>query len=365
MLKLFIFDTQLADYSDIAGGISIEEYDSAVWVERYRMPGEFKVKAPLSSGLREKMPLDGLISHVDTKELMVVENHRIIEDKQSEPTIEVSGRSLDAFLEHRIIGWNEALITDDRAELTIVNDDTHAQVETLINAVVGSTDNDIVGLVADNTPVAGESATDVTRPLRRVNLHSTVMDILAVDDYGIRSNRPTVSTDRTYPLLEIHGGVDVSGEVIFSWDTGDLTGAEYLWSTKTRKNAALVLSRFFVVDVPGAATDFGRRTMLVDAQDLDDHYSDAPTGGTKTTITGLMTTRGQEALANQNDTAIARVDVSPNASPAYRSDYNIGDLVTVEGNFETLTTMRVIEHIEVVDETGSSSTPVLSLYQGA
>ena len=104
---------QIFKFKPIGGGaVTLEQgelinyIDDAMWVERYREPGEFKLSSLLSSGLRDQLPLGTLISHIDTSEVMIVENHVITDDVESDTGIEISGRSFDAYLEERVIGWS-------------------------------------------------------------------------------------------------------------------------------------------------------------------------------------------------------------------------------------------------------------------
>lgn len=96
-MDLFRFN----DPNTFTSGQTIDEWDSASWTERYRDPGEFEIKAKLSSGLREFLPLGTLISHHKTLEVMVVENHQIAEDVDSDPLLTITGRSLQTLLESR------------------------------------------------------------------------------------------------------------------------------------------------------------------------------------------------------------------------------------------------------------------------
>jgi len=56
-------------------GVFVNGLLSKMWVERYRQAGEFRFTAKASSGVREQLPLGAFISHTDTHEIMVVDNH--------------------------------------------------------------------------------------------------------------------------------------------------------------------------------------------------------------------------------------------------------------------------------------------------
>jgi len=77
-----------------------------------------------------------------------------------------------------------------------------------------------------------------------------------------------------------------------------------------------------------------------------------------------MQTRGRQALKSQKRIAITRTDISNMSEYQFRRDYNIGDLVTVDGNFGEIAVMRVIEFVEIEDEEGTSAHPTLAFPGG-
>src|SRR4029077_17508342 len=97
-MDLFKFISS-TDPTVLTQGGMIQNPTSVMWAERYNVPGEFEIIAPLSSGLREFLPFGALISHTNTYEVMFVENQEIFEDSNEDPTIKITGRSLDAYLE--------------------------------------------------------------------------------------------------------------------------------------------------------------------------------------------------------------------------------------------------------------------------
>ena len=46
----------------------------------------------------------------------------------------------------------------------------------------------------------------------------------------------------------------------------------------------------------------------------------------------------------------------------YRVDYNMGDVVAVEGNFGLRERRRVVEFVEIVDDTGSVGLPTFASF---
>lgn len=346
---------------------------TVMWVERYRKHGEFKITAPLSSGLIQDLPLNALVGLEASYDVMMVENHLITEKMGEDPKIEISGRTLSAFLGHRIVGMEQDISSPNAPleEIALAEADTWDQVVTLINthidtATVANAADGLSGIVAvaDNPgTLTGLTATSERRVLRRGPVDDRVLEILAVDDLGLRVVRRNPfgelgDTDDTWFL--VHAGNNKTGTVIFSWAAGDLDEAEYLWSTKTDKDSALVTGKHFEFNEDSAKTGYDRRATLVDAGDIDGIFtSDPPTGGDKTAVVASMTTRGKEELSSRQPYVLTRADISSNAAFSWRRDYDIGDIVSVDGSYGDIVPMRVTEYTQILDEGGESGHPTL------
>lgn len=350
-----------ANPTELSFGEAINGYTSALWVERYRNPGEFKIEAPLSSGLMDSLPLDSFITHLDTSVVMIVENHEIKQPKDADPTISVTGRCVTSFLENRTVGDQQAFADTQISEYVLASDQTWDQVVTLITQhLVSPSDSgdDLVGIAVNHT-CTGTSTTEA-RTIRPSDVYEAVIEILKVDDLGIKSVRPTPADPLTY--FRVHRGNDVSTKVRFSWMRGDLDNVEYFFSNKKLKTQARVMGRWVETVVnPTSADGLDRRTMLIDASYIDDREPSYPSGGGLALYVAVMHILGEQMLAAQNKVSITQADVSDNTNIHFREDYNIGDLVTVDGDFGASTVMRVVEYAEAEDESGVSGHPTLAI----
>lgn len=354
----------------LENGRPINNWKSVTWVERYLDAGEFKIEAPLSTGLRDFLPIGTLISHLDTLEVMIVEDQQISDDG-SDPTITITGRSLDSYLENRIVGQNLARTGSTVVDYTLLADYTSLQATKLINdhirAASGVSDvNDSLTNVEGNTAltvITGGVVED--RTIKPEIVYAALNEILKIDDLGVKSmRRATFSTDIAVTLatlLRVHNGFDRTSTVHFSWYSGDFDKLEYLFSQRGLKTSAMVIGRWIWTVVDRSQTKYDRRMMLVDASDLDNKLAAAPTGGALTTLIARMQVRGRQALRNQQQVAISGSDVSNSTSYIYRKHYNIGDLVTLDGNYGQILTMRVVEYAEIEDENGYSGHPTLAV----
>ena len=334
---------------------------SVMWIERYREPGEFKLEGPLSSGLREMLPLGTFISHFDTNEIMIVEDHTITEG-EGDPVIAVTGRSLEVMLEDRIVGaglgWNDPASFQ---EYTLVANNIGAQAVTLMgqHMLLGQVadPNDEIPYISlsNTTPAEGQV---VQRVMKREDVHKSLLELLEINNYGIKNNRLLNGTAQ----FIIHKGVDRTAQVIFSWKYGDLTGAEYLYSRRTDKNVAYVKGRYVEEFVYAAgATKANRRVLLVDAADLDDYFDTAPTGSNRDAVRAKMYTRGEQALMWNNPTNVARADIAPISQFTFRTDYEVGDIVAIDANYGAVDVRRVTEYTEIEDENGESGHPTFDV----
>lgn len=350
-------------------GKVINGLKSKMWIERYAQAGDFTFVAPATAAMRNNLPIGSFVSHLDTSEIMIVENHEIVDQKNQESELVITGRGFETFLENRIVGSNKTYPTSGGTlEYAMTAALSWNQIVTLVQNHISTgliDPNDAVPYVDIVSQVTG-SGPGSARSLKRIDLYSQILELLAIDKLGIRVFRPGIwplfPTGGTNTTLAVHRGVDRSGQIIFSHDTGEIESAGYLWSNKKLKNTAMVTGRWVETLVTTAATKYARRMMLVEASDIDNQFAVAPAGTDLTNVVAAMQQRGISALAAQNDVALTRAEVSKNASKAvYRKDFDVGDLITVSGDYNENATMRVSEYVEIEDENGKSGYPTLTM----
>lgn len=359
----------------LGNGEFINGAKSVMWVERFLDSGEFEIRAPLSSRLREFLPLGTLISHVDTVEVMIVENHEIVDEDGRDPDVVITGRSFDTYLENRIIGANLARGTSAISEYIISADHPLMQVYTMINDHITSTtvdpNDELTNVSAYTFFVTPMEYTGDVRTIDRGTVYERIREVLKVADLGIRTIRKNPfgigpmggsgAPSLTQTVFDIYFGLDRTSTVRFSWASGDFDKLEHLFSQKNVKNSAMVVSRYCWKVVDLGPVKYDRRMMLVDASDIDGHLTASPVGGALTALLNKLIVRGRQTLASQQLLTIGSADISNMSQYRYRQDYNLGDLVTLDGNYGDTMTMRVVEYAEIEDENGHSSHPTLSI----
>jgi hypothetical protein len=341
---------------------------TTTWIERYRDAGEFTVVGDAYSGIRGQMPIGSFISHTDTDEIMMVETHQIKDDGVSDPVVTITGRSIEApILENRVVGSDIVYPTvGEPVDYAINNWNTWDQAKILIeNHIIASKiehdHKSAIPYFRVATAITGSKpGTREKRTIARESVYGEVIKILDVDKLGIKVKRPRDGMIDT--TFYIHRGTDLSKTVVFSWAAGDVSNADYLWSNRKLKNAAFVVGKWLQTFVDTSKTGIDRRVMKVDASDIDQAQETVPSGAARTLLIAAMKIRGQEALAKQNNVTLVSAQVNQNGQrPIFRKQYNVGDVVSVTGEFNTESKMRVTEHVEIEDDNGLLSYPTLSL----
>lgn len=338
-----------------------------LWVERYREAGEFKFVADASSKIKAALPIGAFISHVDTEELMIVENHEIAVNQDNRPEIVISGRGFETYLENRIVGMNQVFPTSDGATeyllpLGSLWDQAVALIKDHTLAANLIDDNNAIAYLDVATSMGASSG--IERSVKRGDLYKVLLDLLVISDLGIKTIRPGAGADQDVvnTKIVIHQGAGKKGRAALSADTGAIESSEYLWSNKDDKNAALVSGRWVTTFVSTAPVGYDRRVMFVDASDVDNGFTDAPVGADLDAVVLAMQARGNAAIATKNTLALTKAEFSKDAKDfVYRRDFNVGDLVTIIDDYNETTAMRITEYAEIEDENGNSGHPTLSL----
>ncbi len=355
--------TLVAERGSVINGI--DEYQ---WIERYQDPGEFKIIANANTNLMFELPLGTLIGNTDSLDMMVVENINLKESKKGKTTVEISGRSVISVLDQRVVGANidpGLPYLGYPPNYTLAANYTWNQIVEMITFHTHGLEvfdplDEIPGMLASSV-VAG-TGVNVERVIKKGSLLTRTLELLKLEDLGIRAERTSPPFTTYSTKFVVHNGLD-KRDVVFAWIAGDLDDAEYLWSNKKQKTAALALGTYVETRVPGSGAYLTRRYMLVDATDIDDWLDTAPDPTAKSYITTVQGWRANEALAANQLITVINVDISRSTKKRFRKDYNIGDIVTVQGNYGTSATMRVVEHAELKDKSGESGYPTLSLVE--
>lgn len=349
-------------------GEIINGLKSKLWIERFFQEGEFTLVAPLGSGIAVDLPPGTFISHVDTKQIMMVENHDLKVERNKEPDVIITGRSLEVLLEGRVVGATRAGPTPAggaNRDYTVSDAAPWLQLRSLILAHTQGLTNvdDELPWIHATTDIADVTPVITNKTYKVGALSAAVRESLDSYALGIASVRPSdFPIVGTVPpagssYLNIYG-TRINTDTVFAYDLGEVDRAEYLWSNKKLKNTAIVIGKWVIQRVDVGPVKEARRMIYVDGTSIDDSYTTTPTGGTLTQIQAEMTKRGQEAIDSHNEIVLSKAEASDRITRLrYRIDYQLGDIVTVTGDFGTESHRLVSEYVEIEDEKGISGQP--------
>jgi len=347
-------------------GNTLDNFESLIWTERYRDSGDFKLTVENEISLLTKFPLGALVSHTDTSEVMIVENHEIERDSDKKLKVIISGRNFETFAENRYtLGSNEPLklepspgVPGDEKVYTTSAMTPADLVRMLFRYTLEP------GYASANDAIPNLSTSVVMRVadlamvhvVPRGQLYNQALEYLKIGNVGIRTTRP-IGLATTIDIA-IHDGIDKRSSVIFTALNQDLEETKYFWSNQNYKNYAQVSSeletRLYRHKALGSdLTGLNRRVLYVGANDI---LGEIPTP----TNTDAVAARGQTALDENQKITLVQARISKTAEPKFKIHYDIGDLVKVYTEFSTSQDMRITEHILTVDKNGSIGSPSLS-----
>lgn len=363
---------------------TVRKFESLAWIERYRDAGDFQLRAIDDVSILTTLPVGSLVSHTDTREVMIVENHEIFRDQKKKLQVTVSGRSLESMAENRTTPnsqlpfWN-ATQTVETPTMVFASSSPEIVAQILQMRFQGAPPPFIgdpgeffyyapTGQIIPNLICYASIARPTPSanfPMKRGELYQVVLELLAMTDAGIKVNRPSPSAvlgEKLYFI--VHDGVDLTEEVVFYAAREDLDSAKYFKSIKGYKNYATIaalrhsIPEYQSLALTAPEVGFKRRILYVEAQDLKlhpDNYVPDVSGP------DAVSTRAQSELDHYPKLALLEAKISNNAKPKFKYDYDVGDLVTVIGEFDVRETMRVSEHILTVDKDGIKGYPTLSI----
>lgn len=319
---------------DFAG--VIDNYSSLQWTRKYTEPGSFELHCPITANNLQLLKRDNLVWKRGAKEAGVVEDLKL-EETAKKAEITAKGRFLSSYMDRRLIRPFYACY-GKKAEIAIREIYSNAagipQVE--LGTLNGYTET-------------------VTFQATYQNLLTKVEEICAGMATGFRF-RPDFVNKKIY--FELYRGLDHSitqsdrERVIFSDSFSNLDSATYEENDQVYKNICYVggqgegSDRTIVAVGATDSTGLERRESFLSATDVrNDNISDSQ-------YQDALKQRGNAALSNSILASSFDATVNPNGNFKYLTDYDLGDIVTVQKEAYGITQNLRITEISEVYENG-------------
>ena len=386
-----------------ADGVPINNVDEVLWVERYLEAGEFTIKCEATEDLRQKLVPGTYLSHTETAEVMMVESQIIDETKDGDLRIEASGRSIEAILMENRLVTNFAYTHQNQLHEYL--DDPYpsnfgdsfysfrpsswGHVKYLIDKYVGfSTSRDsfdtLETIIYSDIPSGRLWDPELTYyegfAPKLSNVYTNVKELLASTNSGIKVDRNRTETEyltHRYKFV-VHQGQH-KNDIVFSISAGDLESVRYLWQFEpwircyansnhdgfpfpTEYPAAMYPGFpnpdndgvYYPPGIPGGQYAVNIKSITTDAGDLTAYHNDLAL------VKRILNNSANLEIAKNKKSTIIDAKANKNPRYKYKIDYDIGDLVWVSGSYEESSMMRVVEHAQFFDHTGTTSLPTFA-----
>ena len=342
-MELQIYDTEhkLVDIVDTAVSI--------IWANRYRQSGDFELQVANTAKMAALLQEDFYVKRKDDKMTGIIESIFTEQDEENGDYMIVKGRCTKSILTRRIV-WEQTQLNG-----TVENGLRRLVTDAFISPAIPERKIDNFVLAAAhgytetlNTQYTGQEVKEA------------VEEICAANGYGY-----DVILENGQFTCDFYKGIDRSKaqtavpQIVFSEKLDNLQGTEYQKDKTNYKSVALVAGegegsarRTITVQRSKDLSGLNRREMFIDARDISSNEGEI----SETEYNAQLQARGVPELAAA--TLIESMAGSVyNSAYAYKTDYNLGDIVTVISKSGVEATAQVLEVVETWDSNGYTCTP--------
>jgi hypothetical protein len=377
----------------------IDQFVSAIWTERYTAAGDFQLSLPATEDNIIKLAEGTFLGLRGSKDIMIVETIEI-----ENGLMKVTGPSLITFLNHRfawfINPYAGASIDDRVVDFT----DATKKPGEFISHVVNK-------MVIDTTPFTGTGpaqanltwdfeeipylslgAIDTSGVAERLTvpigpLYDGIANVAKEKGVGISLYLNSADPDTGYTLkFKTYRGKDrtkdqsVNPLVRLSPQLDQISKLKELRSNKLYKNVAYIYyqgkiyPRFAEPSLP-EPEGLDRRVVVRSpegepvARTAYQGYNNSYWGGYTQYYVGpgdvlaFIDQAAKDTFANANYIRNIDGETSPNSEYRYGVDYELGDIIELEGLTGLITKARVTEFIRTEDQLGEKSYPTIAVLE--
>lgn len=321
----------------------IDIFESLIWTKRYNDCGDFELSIPLiNDAIPDYIQYDYYVKISDDYEdgyLMIIENIEAEDDVEGGPLLIISGRSLEAILDHRIV-WDPIEYVN-KSTWFIINDQ-------LKKSITNPTIKDrYIANFYINDPSEVLSFSNVDAEYDGDSLLTVVKDLCDKDEYSF-SVRANILKKEI--IFSVYKGENRSlsqikyNPIIFSRKMDTMYSAKYLESVKDYKNVIRIVGENNMQATVGTASGINRREYKENAGNVTDNK--------------FLNFIGSVRLKELDIKRLIEVDKIKDIY-VYGVDYFMGDIVQVQDVYGINATARVMEVIISQNDSGSDIYPTL------
>lgn len=327
----------------------MDTYESFRWVRKYTDCGEFELHCPFTLKNIALLAKENIIRKQDSNEAAYISYRTIKQNDKGEESIVVKGKFLQGYLKRRIIWGNEILNTTVEAAIrTLI--DKNGITPTVAQRIIP---NLILGSLNNYTET-------VDYETAYKNLLEEITSLCTAYEYG---QRIRLDSKNHKLIFELYKGLNRTSsqqhnpQCVFSKEFDNLLDYEYTDSIEDYKNVVLVGGK-------SDDDDSDRRFVTVGSGEGLDRFEVFNNQGglstkkdkvemTTTEYDALLTEKGNTTLSQSKVAQSLSASINLRSNLKYRTDFDLGDIVTCKINKLGLKLdSRIMEIEEVYEETG-------------
>lgn len=342
----------------------VDSFESFIWTDRYNTCGDFEIYTSASVDNVSLFQIGRYVWIQESEHLMVIEDVELSTDIEDGDHLKITGRSLEALLERRIV-WGQRTFNTDLESLVL-----YLLTENVINPDLP--ERKIDNFIVERTTDPYIKSINVEAQYTGTDLYTVISELCVAHHIGFK----IVLNDENVFVFSLYNGLDHSfGQndrpyVIFSRDFDNVQSSNYIESIKTYRNVALIAGegqgseRKTEVVGQSGSTGWGRYEVFIDGSSVS-----AKTDGGELTneqYRAALRTKGETDLAEKKMTKTFEGDVnSGEDSPfQYGKDFGIGDVVQIVNEYGLESISRVTEFIHSQDTDGYKTYPTFTNCDG-
>lgn len=374
----------------------VDAFESFIWVERYREPGDFELYIPFDKTPMEFVKEQYYVWREGSENLMIIEDILIQTDAEVGVHVTITGRTLESILERRVVAYR-----------TVISGNLQNGIQRLLNEnAISPWDSDrrIPGLkfVYNSDP----RVTSLTCDLNL--LGETLLDVIEgqceLNDLGFKIWYD--ESDNSFNFKLYYGedrsyAQEKNPWVVFSAEYENLLNSSFYQTSRNLRTAAVVAGSDDeekgqeIVDVDGKPEMIGldRREMFIEASDIElpdpvvneDSIRERLEKRNKTeeeiqaaidaeyarvamqdryAYLQQLQQRGYEELKQTYVTQTFDGEIEAVRQYVYDRDFFIGDVVQVRDNYGKEASSRITEVVMSHDVNGEVLTPTFTTLLG-
>lgn len=342
-MELYIFDSSLSFVG------LMDNFTSLQWIRRYTKYGDFELHCSLNPDNLALLARGHIVWKKDDPEAGYIEFRQMDQDTEGKETLVIKGKFLSGYLNRRII-WGQEILqaTAETAMRTLVT--KHGITPT-------DPDRIIPNLMLGGL---GGFSQAVNYQTSYKNLLDEIENLCGLSELGYRvgfdiPNKKLVFN--VYEGLDRSVSQSVNPRCIFSKEFENILTQQYTDSLNNYRNLALVggmgegTARKLVT--VGASTGLDRFELFDDAKDLTNVVDTVTL--TDLEYTNTLIERGNSKLAETQEIQTFDSKVNLNSNLIYKTDYNLGDIITcISKKWGVTLDSRITEVNEIYEEAGPS-----------